>query len=157
MNVSESNAVFALLAWIGQGTRWRRRPTAAEAGEALGFLGVRAGQVLQHTADPESIRAAVERFALEVGESADLPDHGGEVAFFGASRAAEAGERCSCGRQAVVVFSADSGRETGYCGRSGAARLVPCVFCGATERHPGMCPRYRLNPVLATDNGGRAE
>jgi hypothetical protein len=59
-------------------------------------------------------------------------------------RPAEPGERCTCGRQAVVVFQTDTFGQTGWCGRSdGGEQTGPCPFCGG-QRHQGRCPRYRL-------------
>jgi hypothetical protein len=64
-------------------------------------------------------------------------------------RRAEPGERCTCGRPAIVVYTTDTFGETGYCGiADGGARDGPCPFCGG-ERHPdgGRCPSYRLRPT----------
>jgi hypothetical protein len=61
-------------------------------------------------------------------------------------RRAEPGERCTCGRQAVVVFHTDTFGETGWCGRAdGGEQTGPCPFCGG-QRHQGRCPAYRLRP-----------
>jgi hypothetical protein len=67
-------------------------------------------------------------------------------------RAAQPGELCTCGRQAVTVFARDDGTEVGYCGLpDGGDRTGPCPFCGG-ERHrqpwgdPAPCPRYQLRP-----------
>ena len=64
-------------------------------------------------------------------------------------RPAEPGDRCTCGRQAVLVFHTVHGPR-GWCGVSdGGDRSEPCPFCGA-KRHqtawgdPAVCPQYRL-------------
>ena len=64
-------------------------------------------------------------------------------------RPAEPGDRCTCGRHAVLVFTTVNG-SIGWCGASdGGDRSEPCPFCGA-ERHqtawgdPAVCPQYRL-------------
>jgi len=65
-------------------------------------------------------------------------------------RPAQPGERCTCGRQAVVVYLGSVFGDTGYCGiADGGDRTGPCPFCGG-PRHdtawgdPGRCPDYRL-------------
>lgn len=70
-----------------------------------------------------------------------------------ASRPAVPGERCTCGRPAVQVFTRAEmfgGGEVGWCGISdGGDKTGPCVFCGG-PRHfkpwgdPDVCPNYRL-------------
>ena len=67
-------------------------------------------------------------------------------------RPAEPGERCTCGRPAVIVYLTER-RDVGYCGRSdGGARTVPCPFCGEETAHrspwgdPAVCPAYRVRP-----------
>ncbi len=55
-------------------------------------------------------------------------------------RRAEAGEVCTCGRPAIVVYD----DVTGWCG-SPTAKPGPCPWCGATD-HVARCPRYRLRP-----------
>jgi len=62
---------------------------------------------------------------------------------------AEPGDRCTCGRQAVLVFHTVHGPR-GWCGVSdGGDRSEPCPFCGA-QRHqtawgdPAVCSQYRL-------------
>ena len=67
-------------------------------------------------------------------------------------RAAEAGELCTCGRQAVIVYVTEEHGEVGYCGIDGAAGrpVLPCPWCGSSEPHkvpwrdPGKCSKYRL-------------
>jgi hypothetical protein len=55
---------------------------------------------------------------------------------------AEPGELCTCGRQAVVVYSGGRYGETGWCGRAdGGAKEGPCPFCGGA-RHASRCPSY---------------
>jgi hypothetical protein len=64
-------------------------------------------------------------------------------------RPAAPGERCTCGRQAIVVYLGSTFGPTGYCGvPDGGDRAGPCPFCGG-PRHPepdGRCPDYRLRP-----------
>lgn len=64
-----------------------------------------------------------------------------------ATRPAEAGERCTCGRPATQVFITEQWGETGYCGLPDGGQKGPCLWCGA-EEHIGRCPEYRLR---ATD------
>jgi hypothetical protein len=60
------------------------------------------------------------------------------------ARQAEPGERCTCGRPALTVFSTERYGEVGWCGASdGGERAGPCPFCGG-GRHEGRCPQYRL-------------
>ena len=62
-------------------------------------------------------------------------------------RPAALGERCTCGRQAVVVYLGSVFGPTGYCGLAdGGDQTGPCPFCGG-PRHlewEGRCPHYRL-------------
>lgn len=59
-------------------------------------------------------------------------------------RPAVAGELCTCGRPAAVVFEGGRFGPTGWCGRSdGGARGGPCPFCEG-GRHDGRCPSYTL-------------
>ena len=62
-------------------------------------------------------------------------------------RPAAPGERCTCGRQAIVVYLGSGFGPTGYCGiPDGGEDTGPCPFCGG-PRHlewEGRCPRYRL-------------
>jgi hypothetical protein len=62
-------------------------------------------------------------------------------------RPAEPGERCTSGRQAIVVYLGGAFGPTGHCGISdGGDQTGPCPFCGG-PRHgelAGRCPRYRL-------------
>jgi hypothetical protein len=64
-----------------------------------------------------------------------------------AQRPAALGERCTCGRQAAVVYLGSIFGPTGYCGiADGGDRSGPCPFCGG-PRHTeweGRCPDYRL-------------
>ena len=71
-------------------------------------------------------------------------------------RPAEPGERCTCGRPAVIVYLTER-RDVGYCGRpDGGARIAPCPFCGEETTHrspwgdvkgdPAVCPAYRVRP-----------
>jgi hypothetical protein len=69
-------------------------------------------------------------------------------------RPAKPGDLCTCGRQAVTVFSSEQYGDVGYCGIDGSASrpVLPCPWCGATESHleswgdPARCPDYRLRP-----------
>jgi hypothetical protein len=59
-------------------------------------------------------------------------------------RVAEAGERCTCGRQAVTVYLNEQFGPVGWCGRSdGGERTGPCPFCGQS-RHEDGCPAYTI-------------
>jgi hypothetical protein len=62
-------------------------------------------------------------------------------------RPAAPGERCTCGRQAIVVYLGSVFGPTGSCGiPDGGDRAGPCPFCGG-PRHTtpyGRCPGYRL-------------
>lgn len=60
-------------------------------------------------------------------------------------RPAEAGELCTCGRQAIVVFRGSVFGDTGWCGQDLGATEGPCPFCGE-PRHLGRCPHYQLRP-----------
>jgi hypothetical protein len=68
-----------------------------------------------------------------------------ELEVTGTERLAEPGERCTCGRQAIVVYLGSRFGPTGYCGvADGGDQAGPCPFCGG-PRHPGgRCPDYRL-------------
>jgi hypothetical protein len=64
-------------------------------------------------------------------------------------RPAAPGERCTCGRQAIVVYLGSTFGPTGYCGiPDGGDHAGPCPFCGGPRhREPyGRCPVYRLRP-----------
>lgn len=68
-------------------------------------------------------------------------------------RPAQPGERCACGRQAVVVIPTDAYGEVGHCGRTdNPDPVMPCPFCGAAVPHrtsygtPAKCPAYVLAP-----------
>lgn len=59
-----------------------------------------------------------------------------EVAVRTRERAAERGELCSCGRQAVVVFLTEKFGPVGWCGQSDrGSRDVHCPFCGTSASH----------------------
>ncbi|SCL43126.1 hypothetical protein GA0074692_6774 [Micromonospora pallida] len=60
-------------------------------------------------------------------------------------RLAEPGERCTCGRAAVKVFTGGPWGDTGYCGLPDGGQRGPCTFCGG-PRHQGRCPVYKLRP-----------
>lgn len=62
------------------------------------------------------------------------------------------GELCTCGRQAVEVFSTEFGL-VGYCGvADGGNDVGPCPFCSSPRKHfdesgiPARCSQYRLRP-----------
>jgi hypothetical protein len=60
-------------------------------------------------------------------------------------RPAVPGERCTCGRQAVVVYLGGVFGPTGYCGiADGGDQAGPCPFCGGPRHQSGRCPDYRL-------------
>jgi hypothetical protein len=65
-------------------------------------------------------------------------------------RPAVPGERCTCGRQAVVIYLGSVFGPTGYCGiADGGDQSGPCPFCGGPRHEtawgdPGRCPDYRL-------------
>jgi hypothetical protein len=60
-------------------------------------------------------------------------------------RPALPGERCTCGRQAVVVFLGSVFGPIGYCGiADGGEQAGPCPFCGGPRHQDGRCPDYRL-------------
>jgi hypothetical protein len=65
----------------------------------------------------------------------------------GTERPAAPGERCTCGRQAIVVYLDIAPGPIGYCGiPDGGDQTGPCPFCRG-PRHPeweGRCPAYRL-------------
>ncbi|WP_433860193.1 hypothetical protein [Streptomyces kronopolitis] len=69
-------------------------------------------------------------------------------------RSAASGELCTCGRQAIVVYSSAEFGDAGHCGIDGAQGrpVLPCPWCGSTEAHttswgdPGKCSDYQLRP-----------
>lgn len=61
-------------------------------------------------------------------------------------RQAEPGERCTCGREARIVFVTERWGDVGWCGRSDGGRKEPCVFCGAPAEHETRCSSYSLRP-----------
>lgn len=62
-------------------------------------------------------------------------------------RPAADGERCTCGRQALVVFATVAWDEVGWCGRSDGRRSGRCVFCGDPAGHrEERCWRYPVLP-----------
>ncbi|WP_167163124.1 hypothetical protein [Streptomyces sp. MBT27] len=71
-------------------------------------------------------------------------------------RRAESGELCTCGRQAVVVYSNAQFGDVGFCGIEGgqARPVLPCPWCGNSSPHttswgdPDKCPAYRLRADL---------
>jgi hypothetical protein len=72
------------------------------------------------------------------------------------TRPAQAGELCTCGRQAVTVIPTEQYGDVGHCGIEGAAfrPVLPCPWCGTTEAHtqawgdPARCPGYTLRPAV---------
>ena len=69
-------------------------------------------------------------------------------------RAAEPGELCTCGHQALVVYSSPEFGDVGYCGVEGSAQhpVLPCPWCDSPVQHkkpwgdPDRCPDYQLRP-----------
>lgn len=60
-------------------------------------------------------------------------------------RPAEAGELCTCGRQARVVYRTERFGEVGSCEvHDSGAHLGPCPFCGGAAHGEDRCPQYRL-------------
>jgi hypothetical protein len=86
---------------------------------------------------------AADAHAVAMGEATPEELGRGEAS----ERSAEPGERCTCGRQAIVVYLGSVFGPTGYCGiPDGGDRAGPCPFCGG-HRHQGWegrCPDYRL-------------
>lgn len=76
------------------------------------------------------------------------------------SRPAVAGEVCTCGAAAVVVFDDPRlGLPFGSCLAPHAIeRSEPCRFCGVVGPHAttGVCPAYVLRPAWATRPAQRA-
>ena len=72
----------------------------------------------------------------------------GEPMTLLAQRRARAGEFCTCGRSAVVVFLIEGQAPVGWCGLSDGGRPGPCAFCGDPAGHweGPRCPAYRLRP-----------
>jgi hypothetical protein len=68
-----------------------------------------------------------------------------EGLYRSAERPARAGELCTCGRPAVVVFVTEEWGEVGWCGVSDGGAKGPCPFCGDAAGHDGLrCSHYRL-------------
>lgn len=71
-------------------------------------------------------------------------------------RPAVPGELCTCGRNAIVVYTTGQFGDVGYCGIEGAAfhPVLPCPWCGARVPHekpyggPDRCPDYQLRPPV---------
>lgn len=63
-------------------------------------------------------------------------------------RPAVEGEFCTCGRPAVRVYDTEKWGQVGDCDVHPSTQVLPCRFCGATERHleGSRCPQYRLRP-----------
>lgn len=57
-----------------------------------------------------------------------------------------AGDLCTCGRPAILVFTGGQWGDTGWCGLESVPQLRPCAFCGEDVDHEGRCPRYAVNP-----------
>jgi hypothetical protein len=91
--------------------------------------------------EADAIEAA-DQHAVDMGEATPQEPELSE-------RPAEPGERCTCGRQAIVVYLGSVFGPTGYCGiPDGGDRSGPCPFCrGPRHQEPyGRCPDYRLRP-----------
>jgi hypothetical protein len=94
-----------------------------------------AGPFDEHTANQ-----AADQHALAMGEATPRDLEPSE-------RPAAPGERCTCGRQAVVIYLATVLGPTGYCGiADGGDTTGPCPFCGGPrhDEREGRCPDYRL-------------
>lgn len=61
-------------------------------------------------------------------------------------RQAILGDLCTCGDQAIVVYSVQD-RVFGWCGVDGNMTW-PCKFCGAMD-HDGRCSKYTLRGTNA--------
>jgi hypothetical protein len=63
-------------------------------------------------------------------------------------RPAKLGERCTCGRPAVVVLMTERFGEVGACLIDDRGRFAPwpCIFRGGSEHHDrgDRCPAYRV-------------
>lgn len=78
----------------------------------------------------------------------------GRLARMSNQRPAQPGDLCTCGRQAVVVYTSPEYGDVGHCGVEGAAfrPVLPCPWCGSGEAHkeswgdPARCPDYTLRP-----------
>jgi hypothetical protein len=91
----------------------------------------------------------------DVLDAVSLPIPATEPVVRGGDRPAMPGERCTCGRPAVVVFTTERFGVVGACrindgGRGGP---WPCIFCRGDESHErgDRCPAYRLR--LEDDRG----
>lgn len=81
------------------------------------------------------------------------PVTGRLAAMTNGERRAETGELCTCGRQAILIYSNTRFGDVGWCGINGAATrpVLPCPWCGTTEPHlepygdPARCPEYALH------------
>lgn len=69
-----------------------------------------------------------------------------EAARIYGDRPAVSGERCTCGRPAVRVFTGGPFGDTGYCGRPDGGQQGPCPFCGEDRHESGRCAKYTLRP-----------
>jgi hypothetical protein len=110
-----------------------------------------------HNEQDDVIRQA-DQHALAMGEVTleELERLGGRDAAqtnaegWFSERPAALGERCTCGRPAIVVYLGSTFGPTGYCGiADGGDRSGPCPFCGGPRHEtaygdPGRCPDYRL-------------
>jgi hypothetical protein len=87
----------------------------------------------------DAIQAA-DQHAVDMGEATPQEPERSE-------RPAEPGDRCTCGRQAIVVYLGSVFGPTGYCGiPDGGDTTGPCPFCGGPRHQDGRCPDYRLRP-----------
>lgn len=68
-------------------------------------------------------------------------------------RPAAPGERCTCGRPAILVYTTDDYGPIGFCGISDGGAKGPCYPLihhplGLNSHHPDdpVCPHYKLLP-----------
>jgi len=105
-----------------------------------------------HDEQDDAIRQA-DQHALAMGEvtleelersrGRDAAPTNAEGGF--SERPAELGERCTCGRPAIVVHLTTTFGPIGYCGiADGGEQTEPCPFCGGPRHQVGRCPDYRL-------------
>lgn len=76
-------------------------------------------------------------------------------------RPGQPGEKCTCGRPAVLIYRTESFGEVGDCGiRDGGGQpLWPCPWCGAGPHvnelgRAGKCPEYQPRTPAQTSTAG---
>lgn len=71
----------------------------------------------------------------------------------GGERGALPGERCTCGRPAVVVLASARWSDVGWCGQGDGGRQEPRSFCGTDVGHDGRrCLSYTRRPSRVADD-----